>query len=94
MSDTNDPGMLPLFYVDFNIIGHNLILLSQTDVINDRAGNQHTLYEGMPISVYCEDGDGEEDTFYADGYATRNTTTHFKHVKWCCRYNETGIYLK
>lgn len=94
MSDTNS-SELPCFYVDFNeIIGHNLVLLSQTDVKNDRNGNPHTLYEGMPISVYCDDVDCEEDIMYADGYAARNTTTHSNHVKWCCSYNETGIYLK
>lgn len=83
-------------YVDFNeMVDNNTVLLSKDDTKIDSQGNQITFYEGMPISIYMDDvnGNGEVDNLIAEGIAIKNDfpIPNWQHVKWCCRIDANGI---
>ena len=57
-------------YVDFNeMVDYNTVLLSKDDTKMDSEGNVITFYEGMPVSIYMDDvdGNGEVDNLVAEG---------------------------
>ncbi|MDE7423153.1 MAG: hypothetical protein K2N51_05615 [Lachnospiraceae bacterium] len=83
-------------YVDFNeMVDNNTVLLSKDDTKIDSKGNQINFYEGMPVSIYMDDvnGNGEVDNLIAEGIAIRNDfpISNWQHVKWCCRIDTNGI---
>jgi hypothetical protein len=86
----------PLFKVDFNeLMDFDVILLSRDDIRKDVRGNDVQLVEGLPIAIFSDDdlgADGQPDNLVAEGVAIPNKfTTHFPHVKWCCRIGPEGI---
>ena len=86
--------------VDFNeMVDHNIVMLSQTDVRTDSYGRIVTLYEGMPISIYEEDiyENGEVEYLIAEGIVIKHDLDAyplFSHVKWICLIDSNGIQNK
>lgn len=84
-------------YVDFNeMVDYNTVLLSKDDTKMDSEGNVITFYEGMPVSIYMDDvdGNGEVDNLVAEGIAIKQDLSNYpswQHVKWCCRMDSNGI---
>lgn len=83
------------FKIDFNeLIETDLILLSRDDVRIDVHGHAVSLRDGMEITVFAEDlnGDGDRDDLVADGIVVRNPSDGWSsQVKWACRINKHGI---
>ena len=86
---------LPIFYVDFNeMVENDLVLLSAGDSKTDVNGTVVLLREGMLIRVYTDDLDekGNYDNLVASGVVEKNLQPGWSsHVKWCCRINGNGI---
>ena len=85
-------------YVDFHeMVDYNIVLLSQHDAKIDSEGNKITFYEGMPVSIYSDDFDLDDqiDNLIAEGIAIKYDFSdyypHWQHVKWCCLIDEKGI---
>lgn len=84
-------------YVDFNeMVDYNTVLLSKDDTKMDSEGNVITFYEGMPVSIYMDDvdGNGEVDNLVAEGIAVKQDLSNYpswQHVKWCCRMDSNSI---
>lgn len=85
----------PMFYVDFNEMPEpDLVLLSQFDTKVDSNGHEVILKEGMLISVFMNDVDqfGRVDNLLGAGAVVLNHRDDWsRHVKWCCRLDESGI---
>ncbi|MCA5005240.1 hypothetical protein [Sphingobacterium bovistauri] len=65
-------------YVDFNdMLEHNLVLVSKSDVKNDSEGNEIRLYEGLTVKIYMDDVDemGNQENLLAEGIVERNMIT-------------------
>lgn len=83
-----------LFSVDFNeLMDYDLVLFSQKDERENVCRELITLYEGLKVNIYMDDGDdeGNRDDLVASGYVTANETGYYPYVKWCCRIDEKGI---
>ncbi|MDE5779516.1 MAG: hypothetical protein K2I10_13610 [Lachnospiraceae bacterium] len=84
-------------YVDFNeMVDYNTVLLSKDDTKMDSEGNVIIFYEGMPVSIYMDDvdGNGKVDNLVAEGIAIKQDLSNYpvwQHVKWCCRMDSNGI---
>lgn len=84
----------PRIYVDFHeMVEPDLVLLSKADTKQDSSGATVQLYEGLHVSVYMDDadGNGKPDNLIADGVVERNTSEYWKYVPWCCRIDAKGI---
>jgi len=82
--------------VDFNeMLGSDLVLLSQTDTRVDSSGATVVLAEGLAVLIYDEDvgADGQPDYLVASGIVERNTSdaSWGQAAKWCCRIDSRGI---
>jgi hypothetical protein len=88
-------ALIPGLYVDFNeLLESDLVLLSQHDTRQDAKGNTVHLYEGLIISIFSDDvdGNGNPDNLVAEGVVERNRNDGWaKHVKWCRRIGSQGI---
>ena len=87
---------LARIYVDFNeMVGENLVHLSETDIKTDSKGNNIELKKGMKIKIYADDlsSCGDKDNLIADGIVEVNTNSGWEQdIKWNCRINKAGIY--
>jgi len=86
----------PRIPVDFNeMLGSDLVLLSQTDTRVDSSGATVVLAEGLAVLIYDEDvgADGQPDYLVASGIVERNTSdaSWGQAAKWCCRIDSRGI---
>ena len=88
----------PRIRVDFNeLVQPDLVLLAKTDNVQDSAGNQVILEEGLSISIYEFNhyDDGTNEYLLADGTVELNNPDvngkWSAAAKWCCRINENGI---
>jgi len=85
----------PVIYVDFNeMVSHDVVALSQTDVRKDVSGRDVHLREGLPISIYMDDIDenGKPDNLVAEGVVVpREKDWRFSVVKWFCKIGPNGI---
>ena len=83
--------------VDFNeMLSPNEVLLSKDDIARDVAGRSITLYEGLRLGVFSDDGtdfdDGTAAVLLADGVVCLNADTGWSsHVKWILRIDERGV---
>ena len=86
--------MQPCFTVDFNeLLEHDLLMLSQTDVRLDINGLPVQLVEGLSVKVQEESSyaDGTHELLWAHGVVEANQSSNWSHVKWCCRLDANGI---
>ena len=86
--------MQPCFTVDFNeLLEHDLLMLSQTDVRLDINGLPVQLVEGLSVKVQEESSyaDGTHELLWAHGVVEANQSGSWPHVKWCCRLDANGI---
>jgi hypothetical protein len=82
-------------YVDFNnMFADNTVVLSNDDTKKDSEGNIITFYDGMPVSIYSDDVDVENnlpDNLIAEGIAIKYDSKYHPHVKWICKIDNNGI---
>ena len=89
--------MQPCFAVDFNeLLEHDLLMRSQTDVRLDINGLLVQLVEGLSVKVQEESSyaDGTHELLWAHGLVEANRSGqsgNWNHVKWCCRLDAAGI---
>lgn len=88
--------MTPRFQVDFNeLVEHDLVLLSQTDIRLDVRGKPVQLLSGMAIEVIEDDPDisGASGLLIANGVAEPNVggPNWAQAAAWCCRIDARGI---
>jgi hypothetical protein len=88
----------PRIRVDFNeLVQPALVLLAKTDNVQDSAGNQVILEEGLFLSIYEFNhyDDGTNEYLFADGTVELNNPDMngkwSSAAKWCCRINKNGI---
>lgn len=86
-------------WLDFNELwgvdpedGAPVYLFSQGDVVNDSTGADVELYEGMEVSVFDEDFDGENrpDPLLAEGVVLPCALERYPAVKWLLRLKKHG----
>ncbi len=83
-------------YVDFNeMIGDDLVHLSENDIITDSKGTDIELKVGMKVKIYDDDlsSCNDKDNLIADGIVEKNNNGGWEQdIKWNCRINKKGIY--
>jgi len=82
-----DKARIWLDFNEFCAIGEDkepIYLFSQGDIVNDSAGNDVELHEGMTVSVFDDDFDllNRPDAILADGIIVRNFLEQYPKVKW------------
>lgn len=88
----------PRVYIDLNeMVTEDIVLLSRDDTKLDSQGALVTFYEGMPVSIYSDDGSdaGEWDPLLGEGVALRydlGAYPQWKHVKWCLRLDWGSLF--
>ncbi|NHZ42959.1 hypothetical protein [Massilia aquatica] len=87
---------IPRICVDFNeMLEPDLVLLTKNDTKTDSSGAVITLYEGMDVAIYSEDGNADKlrDDLIAEGKVERNLAPEpwAKVAKWCCRIDRNGV---
>lgn len=88
----------PRIRVDFNELAQkDLVLLSESDDVQDSNGNKIHLREGLGVAVYelNQYENGEDEYLLAEGVAELNDPNingqWTKAAKWCCRISKSGI---
>ncbi len=80
---------------DFNgVMGDDLLCLTHSDSVKDRAGNVITLEEGMTLTAFDPDADehGRPDDLFASGRVEPAPDWLRRHgSKWVLRIDDDGI---
>ena len=83
----------PRLWLDFNELaaededGAPVYLFSRGDVVNDSAGGDVELYDGMAVSLFDDDCDpsGAPSALLAEGVLLENHLPQYPMVKWLVR---------
>jgi len=89
-------------WLDFNELcavdedNRPIYLFSQGDIVNDSAGNDVELHDGMTVSVFDNDLDlfNRPNAILADGIVVRNFLEQYPNVTWLIKLMKNKVNYK